>query len=196
MTMLHKRVAIVATALLVLVLLAGCGAFDRPERLTIEVTTPSSRAQVTEGDVIVSGVIDDPGATLTIADETVSLAADGAFSHVVPLAYGANRIVVRAEKEGSTTATRTINLTRALTLTILSPELMSESAADRTTISGTVSDATARVRVAGSDVPVAEDGSFALDLPLHYVETVINVSAQVADNDAVIETVTITRPEA
>lgn len=195
MTMLRKWVVLTTTVLLVLVLFAGCGASSRPQRLTIEVTTPSSRGQVTDGEVMVSGVVSDPGATLTIGDESIDISRDGAFSHTVPLAYGANRISLRAEKEGFNSASRTINLTRALTLTVLSPEKTIETSADRVMVSGTVSDPTARVRITGSDVPVAEDGSFALEVLLHYVETIINVTAQVAEADPVTETLVVNRPE-
>lgn len=192
---LRRRVALTVTALLIVALFAGCGSFSRPQRLTIEVTTPSSRGQVTDGEVMVSGVVSDAGATLTIDEERIAISRDGAFSHTVPLAYGSNRISLRAEKEGFTSATRTINMTRALTLTILSPESTIETTEDRVTVSGSVSDPTARVRITGSEASVAADGSFSLEVLLHYVETIINVTAQVAETEPVTETLTITRPE-
>lgn len=193
--MLRKWVVVTATIVVVLVLFAGCGGTSRAQRLTIEVTTPPSRGQVTDGEVMVSGVVSDPGPTLTIGEETIAISSDGAFSHTVPLEYGANRISLRAEKEGFNAASGTINLTRALTLTILSPEQTIEISGDRVTVSGTVSDPTARVRITGSEVLVSDDGSFSYEVLLHYVATIINVTAQVAEADPVTVTLVVNRPE-
>lgn len=196
MSRLRSHLVILTVLLLTLLLFVGCSGLSRPERLTVEVTTPASRGNVTEGEVLVSGVVSDAGATLTINDQTVNLTSDGAFDYTVPLGYGSNRISLRAEKEGFTAGTRTINLTRTLTLTMLSPETPLETRDSSVTVSGTVSDPTARVRIAGADAPVTEDGVFSISLPLHYIETLINVTAEVAEAAPVTETLTILRPEA
>jgi hypothetical protein len=194
---IRKRwISVTVVALLAAVVLAGCGGPSGNRRLTIEVTTPSTRGNVTEPEVMVSGVVSDAAATLRINDAAVSVSADGAFSHTVPLTYGTNRINLRAEKEGMNPSTRSLTVNRALTLTITSPEKASETAENLVTITGTISDPTARITVTGQETPVGTDGTFSVDVPLYYVETVINVTAHVDETAPVTETLTIIRPEA
>lgn len=184
------RLLVGFTALVVL--LSGCG-IGGNSRLTIEITTPATRGTVTEGEVLVSGVISDPEATVTINDEEIDLSSDGAYNLTVPLAYGQNRIIIRAEKEGSNSAQRSIALTRALILTVEEPADQSEIAGNRVTIRGTISDPTARVTVTGQDIVVAPDGGFSYDVDLYYLETVLNVTAQVPDTEPVSQFVTVRR---
>lgn len=178
--------------LALVVLLSGCG-LGGGSRLTIEITTPATRGTVTDGEVLVSGVISDPEATVYINDEEIDLSSDGAYNLTVPLAYGQNRIIIRAEKEGANSAQRSIALTRALILTVEEPADQSEVAGNRVTISGTISDPTARVTITGQDIAVAPDGRFSYDVDLYYLETVLNVTAHVADAEPVSQFVTVRR---
>jgi hypothetical protein len=183
-------------ALVSLLFLSGCSGTSSNQRITIEVTTPAARGSVTEGEVTVSGIVSDAEAALRIDDTVVPVAADGSFSHTVALAYGANRISLRAEKEGVNPGTRTLTVNRNLTLTVNSPEAATETNAASITVAGSISDPTARITVTGSDVPVIEDGTFLVEVPLYYAETVINVTAHVEGTTPVTETLTIIRPEA
>ncbi len=196
--MTKKRVPTMVLAITVLgvFLLAGCGTPSRNQRLTIEVTTPSTRGTVSEGETLVSGVVSDRSATLTINGQTVALSTDGAFSHTIPLNYGANRISIRAEKEGVTPATRSLTVTRALSLSIATPEEMTETTGTSITVSGSVSDPAAMITVTGTRISVDETGSFSVDVPLYYTETLIRVNAYVTDNVSATETLTVVRPEA
>ena len=191
--MTHKGILRVGIGVVVLVaLLAGCG-MGGGSRLSIEVTTPATRGTVTDQEVLVSGVVSDAEATLLINDEPIDVSADGAYSQTVPLAYGQNRIVIRADKEGSTAAQRTITLTRALVLTVAEPLDQSEVAGNRVVVTGTVSDPAARVTITGDDVEVGADGSFSYEVVIHYLETVLNVTAHAVDTEPVSQLVTVRR---
>lgn len=172
-------------------LLAGCGGGQSSQRLRLEITSPSSRTTVTDGVVTVSGIISDPTATVTIDEDELELNAEGAFSRDMDIAYGQNRFVVRAEKEGSSPTTRTITVTRALELVVDSPEKDFVSTSRSVRVNGSVSDPTARVYVTGSEVSVGEDGRFAVDIDLHYPLTIIPVSAVVDGVDPVTEQLSI-----
>jgi hypothetical protein len=189
-------ISIITVAVLGSIILTGCELVTRNQRLTIEVTTPSTRGNVTEPEVLVSGVVSDADATLRINDTDVEVASDGAFSLTLPLAYGSNRISLRAEKEGQNPANRSLTMNRTLTLTILAPEATIETGDSQITITGTISDPSARITVTGRESTVAPDGSFTSEIPLYYLETVINVTASVEGTSPVTETITVIRPEA
>lgn len=155
--------------------LAGCGG-PAPTRMQLEITSPSMRVETTDPEVTVTGIVSDSAATVKVNGVTVRTGSDGAFSHTVALPYGATRIVVSAEKAGATTVNRTINATRRLSLQITTPEKVSVAATNPVTVAGTVSDPAAQVFVTGSPVDLADDGSFSVDVPLHYEETIIKVA--------------------
>ncbi len=195
MTTLRKWAALSAVALLTVMVLTGCSGPKANQRLTIEITTPSARATVTDPEILVSGVVSDAKATLNVNDTAVTLSSDGAFNHTIRLAYGSNRISLRVEKEGMSPTNRSLTVTRALTLAVNSPEKNTETSEKLVTVSGTISDSTARVTITGTEVPVGEDGSFSMDVPLYYLETLINVTAHVAETEPVTETITVVRTE-
>ncbi|TVR29432.1 MAG: hypothetical protein EA404_14720 [Spirochaetaceae bacterium] len=189
--MLRLGVPIVLAVIVGLAVVA-CGG-PAPPRVRLEITSPASRAETGAAEVTVTGIVSDASATVKINDATAAVAGDGSFSHTMPLPYGTTRISVAAEVAGQSPITRTLNVTRKLALNVSSPEDNSVVAQNPVTVAGTVSDAAAKVYVAGSEVRVADDGSFSTDLPLHYAETVIKVTAQLEGTDPLSTLVTVTR---
>ncbi|TVQ35097.1 MAG: hypothetical protein EA384_16710 [Spirochaetaceae bacterium] len=173
-------------------LLVGCGS-PTPQRVRLEVTSPASRVDVTGPELTVTGIVSDASAVVKVNDAQAQVGSDGSFSHTLPLPYGPTRVTVSAELPGQTAVTRTLNITRKLALNVISPADKSVVSENRVTVDGTVSDPTARVFVTGSEVSVAEDGSFSAAVPLHYIETVIKVSAALDSLEPLSTLVTVTR---
>lgn len=191
----------VVTALAVVLVLTGCGGgstrtSSRPQRMTLQLTSPTARGSVTDSETTVTGVISEPGATVTVNEVEVEVGSDGSFTQTVPLAYGSNRILILASAEGFTDARRTLNITRNLTLDVTFPANDITVSTNRITVTGSISDPEASVRVQGYLVPVNAEGAFSRDLTLYYPSTIISIAASVADGNPVSETVTVTYPEA
>jgi hypothetical protein len=190
------RTALVVGAVgLVAVLVAACGnsgpGTAAQERLRIELTSPTVRGAVTEAETTITGVVSVPAARVLVNDTAITVGSDGAFTQTVPLAYGSNRIVVRAESEGMTAASRTLTITRSLTLTVSSPAEGTSVAQSPVAIVGKVSDPEAKVTIVGIPVDVQSDGSFSHNLALHYPSTIIAVSASVGNTAPISQTLTV-----
>ena len=195
MTIRHWRVCIVLVVIGAAAVLVGCGGGGTaraPSRVRIELTSPITRGTVTDGEVLITGVVSESSATVTVNGQEVAVGSDGAFEYVAPLVYGRNRIPIRAEADGFSDGTRAVTITRELALDVETPADGLEATENRITVTGTVSDPTATVRVVGFIVPVAADGSFSRDLSLHYPDTVITVYAEVPDHDPVSRSVRVT----
>ncbi len=181
----YRSVVIVGIVGLTALLVAACGgsnpASTAQERLRIELTSPTIRGALTESETTITGVVSDASARVTVNDTAVTPGSDGAFTYTVPLAYGSNRIVIRAEAEGMTAASRTLTVTRNLTLTVDSPADGASVSQNRLAIAGSVSDPDARVTVMGIPVTVQPDGTFSHDLALHYPSTIVAVAASVGN---------------
>lgn len=186
------KVSISILAVLAALALAACGS-PAQARLQLEITSPSSRVETADPELTVTGIISDSGATIKINGESTPIGSDGAFSHTVALPYGASRITIAAEKAGATTANRTINVTRRLMLNVDAPEAISQVQEDRVTVQGTISDHAARIYVTGRQIDVGPDGTFSTIVPLHYLETVIRVSAVLEGMDPLYTLLTVTR---
>ena len=176
------------------VVLVGCGG-QTQQRIQLELTSPSLRLETTDPEVTVTGIVSDSAATLKVAGAVVPVGSDGAFSHTVDLPYGTTRINVTAEREGYTSANRTINVTRKLVLAVTAPEKESSTSENRITVNGTVSDKAARIFVTGTEVPLAEDGSFTTTVMLHYDETIIRVAAFLDELEPLSTLLTVTRAD-
>ncbi|TVR52535.1 MAG: hypothetical protein EA426_18760 [Spirochaetaceae bacterium] len=188
----------IGAILIAVVLLAACGGASRPastpaqQRMTLQVTAPTVRDAVTENKTTVTGVISEPSAKVFVNDQAVPVAADGSFTHEISLAYGSNRIAVRAEAEGFANASRTITLNRALNLTVSSPTDNLVVNGNQLTVSGTVSDSEATVKVNGINIPLNNAGSFNQTLMLYYPLTIVNIVAQVEGMSPVTRNFTVT----
>ena len=182
----------IAVLVMAAALLMGCGS-PTPQRVRLEVTSPASRVDVTGSELTVTGIVSDASAVVKVNDARAQVGSDGAFSHTLQLPYGPTRVVVSAELAGQSAVTRTLNVTRKLALNVTSPADKSVVTENRVTVNGTVSDPAARVFVTGAEVSVAEDGSFSTAVPLHYIETVIKVSAALDSIDPLSTLVTVTR---
>ncbi len=189
----------IGAILIAVVLLAACGGGQsRPasttaqQRMTLQVTAPTVRDAVTENTTTVTGVISEPNAKVFVNDQAVPVAADGSFTHEIPLAYGSNRIAVRAEAEGFANASRTITLNRALNLTVSSPTDNLVVNGNQLTVSGTVSDPDATVKVNGINMPLNNAGAFNQTLLLYYPLTIVNVVARVEGMSPVSRNFTVT----
>lgn len=162
------------------------------ERLRVEITAPTSRTPVTEPSIMVTGIVSNNEATVTVDDQEVTLNEDGGFAHEMALAYGTNRITVKAEKEDLRTVDRTLTVPRELQLTIDTPQDNSEYTDSRITVAGAVSDTAANILVAGREVPVdSETGAWSTELDLHYPLTVLNVTANLDGVDAITQLLNI-----
>ena len=175
--------------------LVGCGgggsSAPTAERLRVDVTTPTARGAMTEGSIVLTGVVSQPTARVTVNDAAVSVGADGAFNQEVALEYGTNRFVIRADAEGFVAASRTVTFNRALTLEVTSPSAESEVSQNRLTVTGTVSDPAADVAITGVTVPVAADGSFSHTVTLHYPLNILNVTVGVAGVAPISQNLTV-----
>jgi nitrogen fixation protein FixH len=157
--------------------------------LVLEITSPQYRVEVIEGQVIVSGIVSPPSATVMVNGHEVETAEDGTFSITIELEYGENTIKVSA----TAPVTKTVTVTRLLVLEITSPQDKAEVTESPIAVTGTVSDPSAGVTVNGREVETAEDGTFSATVELEYGENTITVSAAVDGQELVTKTVTITR---
>ncbi|MEX2443316.1 MAG: hypothetical protein WD492_06915 [Alkalispirochaeta sp.] len=166
-------VALVAT----LVIRGNNNSSASEERLQLEITSPAGRDAVTEEQLTVTGIVSNPAAEITVNNEVVSVDSEGGFSHEVSLEYGDNRIIVEAAGESFRATQRTLRIPRQMILEIVTPEQDITVSENVISFTGTVSDPTASVMVAGRPVEILEDGSWSIDLDLYYPLTVINVTA-------------------
>ncbi len=159
--------------------------------LTLELTSPQDKEEVSENQITVSGTVSDPLATVTVNDGEVEVAEDGTFSTTVELDYGENTIAVSTAVEGQEPMTKTVTITRVLALEITSPEDNAEVTESPVLIKGTVSDPLATVTVNDGEVEVAEDGTFSTTVELDYGENTIAVNAAVEGQEPVTKTVMV-----
>jgi nitrogen fixation protein FixH len=169
--------------------LVGCA-----KPLTLTVTEPTDRATVTEPLVTVKGYVSDARAIVAVNDVEVSVTNEGYFDTEVALTEGENSIDVVATR-GKSVATKTVTVTYAplpaLSLEITSPEDGATVTASIVSVSGTVSDPEATVRVSDVEVEVVEDGTFSADVELTEGENVITVVATLGE-ETQTKTVTVT----
>ncbi|MFW5694422.1 MAG: hypothetical protein ACOCYB_04590 [Alkalispirochaeta sp.] len=180
-------VALVAT----LVIRGNNNSAVAEERLQLEITSPAGRDAVTDEELVVTGIVSNSAARLTVNDEVVSVDEEGGFSHPIMLEYGDNRIRVQADGEEFRAVQRTLRIPRRMVLTVSAPELDSTVGTNVINFVGTVSDLSATVMVAGRPVEIAEDGSWSTELNLHYPLTVINVTASREGIDPITQLVTV-----
>ena len=159
--------------------------------LTLELTSPQDKEEVSENQITVSGTVSDPLATVTVNDSEVEVAEDGTFSTTAELDYGENIIIVSAIAEGQEPVTKTVTITRVLALELTSPQDKEEVSENQITVSGTVSDPLATVTVNDGEVELAEDGTFSTTVELDYGENTIAVSAVVEGQQPVNKTVMV-----
>ena len=159
--------------------------------LTLELTSPQDKEEVSENQITVSGTVSDPLATVTVNDSEVEVAEGGTFSTTAELDYGENIIIVSAIAEGQEPVTKTVTITRVLALELTSPQDKEEVSENQITVSGTVSDLLATVTVNDGEVELAEDGTFSTTVELDYGENTIAVSAAVEGQEPVTKTVMV-----
>jgi len=189
-----KRISVLILAVsLILIFAAGCQRQETAPRLRLQVTAPSSRATVSDSSVTVSGIVSDAAAEVAVMDIPASVDSDGSFSAEVPLAYGENRVSVRATVADQSPITRTLTVTRNLVLEVDSPEDMGIVDEDLINVMGRVSDIAAVVLVNGIEAAVQEDGSFSLPLELYYPTTTVNITTQLDGVDPISRMVTVSR---
>ncbi|MCK4515206.1 MAG: hypothetical protein KAU31_08110 [Spirochaetaceae bacterium] len=192
---LSRALLFLTAAVAIAAVLAACGGggtASSTKRMRLDVTSATSRGTITEGSITISGVISEPTATVTVNEKTVPIESDGSFSEEVELVYGSNRIQITAEADGFVTANRTISVTRALKLTVETPENDLDVPGTRVTVAGTVSDPTAEVRVNGRPVAVEMNGNYSHELVLYYPLTIISVIAGVEGMAPISQNITVT----
>jgi flagellar hook assembly protein FlgD len=159
--------------------------------LTLEITSPEDAAEVNTSPTIVSGIVSDPEVTVTVNDNEVEVAADGTFSTPVEIDYGKNTITVVATPENWQPVIKMVDITRILTLKVVSPQDNTEVTENPVTVKGIVSDPTAIVTVNGLEVTPSDNGTFSAQLELEAGENDIVVSATVAEDAPITKTVTV-----
>ena len=159
--------------------------------LTLEMTSPQDKAEVTDNSIIVSGVVSDPDVTVTVNENEVTISEDGTFSTPVELHYGENTITINATPENWQPVTRIVNITRVLTLQVVSPQDNTEVTESPITIKGIVSDPSAIIMVDGLEVELADNGTFSTQLELEHGENMIVVSAIVEEQTPVTKTIAV-----
>ena len=159
--------------------------------LTLEIDSPQDKSEITEGSIIVSGTVSDPSAVVTVNGQQAEIATAGTFSASAELNYGENTITVEATVDGWETETRTVSVTRILTMIVTSPYDGAEVAESPITISGFVSDPAAVVTVDGQEAAITEDGTFSTSAELNSGENIIVVTATVEGQEPVTKTLTV-----
>ena len=160
-------------------------------KLTLEITSPQNNAEVTESSIIVSGVVSDAAVVVTVNENQIEISEDGTFSAPVELHYGENTITVNATAEDWEPVTRTVTITRILTLQVVSPQDNAEVTESSIIIKGIVSDPSAVVTVDGLEIELADNGTFSTSLDLDHGENIIVVSATVNGQEPVTKTLAV-----
>ena len=160
-------------------------------KLTLEITSPQNNAEVTESSIIVSGVVSDAAVVVTVNENQIEISEDGTFSAPVELHYGENTITVNATAEDWEPVTRTVTITRILTLQVVSPQDNAEVTESPIIIKGIVSDPSAVVTVDGLEIELADNGTFSTSLDLDHGENIIVVSATVNGQEPVTKTLAV-----
>jgi nitrogen fixation protein FixH len=168
---------------------------EAPE-LSLEIISPEDGAELTGSPVMVSGNVSDASANVTINGVEAEVTEDGTFSASVELTEGENTIEVEATAEGREPVSEIITVTYApevpeLSLDITAPEDGAELTESPVTVSGNVSDASAKVTVNGIEAEVTEDGTFSIGVELIEGENTIEVEATAEGKAPVIETIIV-----
>jgi flagellar hook assembly protein FlgD len=189
----NRILAIFAVVFLAAVFLVSSCNGEPSQPLVLEITSPQNRAETTDDLVMLSGIVSDPAAVVSVNGQAVEVTEDGSFTTGVNLGYGENTIQVSAEAEGEESVNKTVIVTRILTMEITSPEDKAEFTESPIVISGTVSDPAALVTVNGRDIETAQDGSFAASVELDYVRNVIIVTCAIEGQQPVTKLLTVNR---
>jgi len=172
---------------------------EMPEvpELSLEITSPEHGAELTEGTIIVNGNVSDATANVTVNGVKAEVTEDGVFSASIELVEGENTIEVEAKSEGKDSVIRALTVTYTpetseLSLEIISPEDGAELTESPVTVSGNVSDSSAKVTVNGIEAEVTEDGTFSISVELSEGENTIEVEVTAEGKAPVTETIIVT----
>lgn len=157
--------------------------------LTLKVDSPQDKAEVAESRVVVSGVVSDPTAIVTVNGREAEVGSDGVFAATVELNYVKNTILVRAQVNGQLPVTRILDITRILILEIDSPSGLVETTDGSIAVSGKVYPPSAKVTINGAEIETTKDGSFITEVDLKYGENSLVVNAI----DPVTRTISVVR---
>ncbi len=167
--------------------------------LSIEITSPADDTESVTDKVTITGQVNDPAAEVKVNDAETEVDVNGAFSAQVTLSEGENTIEAVATK-GELQATDSIKITYtppapSLSVKISSPEDGAELTESPVTVTGTVSNASAAVKVNDVEAEVAEDGTFTAQVELTEGENTIAAKAALNDAEGTDSiTVTYTAP--
>ena len=198
---MSKKVVMLG-ALLVMSLLAiplvGCA-----KPLTLGVYEPQDGATFTASPVEVRGYVSDPKATVWVNDYEVVLTKypkTAVFTTTIDLSEGENTIKVTAARgkpdKWKDVIERTIIVTysveKPLTIELSLPEDKAELTESPVTVSGKVSNPTAKVNINEVEAEVTEDGTFSATVELIEGENAIEIVATVEGKEPVAQTITVT----
>ena len=130
-----------------------------------------------DGLTVVSGVVSEPAASVSVAGIPAMVHADGSFAVPVSLVEGTNAIAIVATDAAGNSATSTLSVTRDSTAPALTmADLPSETSSATITVSGTVESGISFVTVNGQPVAVT-GGTYSTPVALSFGSNVIFVEA-------------------
>jgi hypothetical protein len=151
---------------------------NAPPEVAIVAPTPSSRVAAGTVHVVVTATDDDAIASVTIGGTAATQTAAG-YEADVNVAEGSNQIAVAATDRAGNSTTAQVALTRYSlpSIAITSPADLSTLTTSSVTVSGTVNDPAATVRVNGIVASVGGGTFSAANVPLEQGRTVITAVA-------------------
>ena len=158
----------------------------------ITISKPTNNSVTSQVAQTLTGTLSE-SASLTINDQTVTVAADNSFTYSATLTEGVNtfNIVATDTVTNATNETFTVTLdTKAPVITVASPA--DNSITNKTTqaISGSLNE-TATLTINGQSVTVGADNSFSHSVSLNFGSNLISFVATDEANNATTKTLTV-----
>jgi len=160
----------------------------------LKVLGPANGTLTNQTSVVVNGET-EPGATVLVAGNLVTVNAQGKYSTVVPLgSEGLNAIVVVARDALNNTAAATVTVRRDTVVgyNLSAPKDGLKVRTKNVTVSGKAEPG-ATVVIGNVTVPLGADGSFSLSVPLKYGANPITLAVKDTAGNSEAVTLTVTR---
>jgi hypothetical protein len=128
---------------------------------TVEITSPAANSLVNTKVVTVAGIVDSKAATVTVSGQTATIAAGSFTAKDVALAEGANTITAKAVSSAGNTGTASLRImvdTVQPRIAITSPKDQTLTNKKMITVTGTVDDPTAIIKVNNTPVQISKGG--------------------------------------
>jgi hypothetical protein len=163
---------------------------------SVEIKSPKSGSVQPADTVTIQGQLKGTESTLKVGGYPAALLPDGTFSSIVRLADGDNFIEIIAETPDNKISKRMLYLSHIsvppLTVAITSPANGASINASPVTVTGTMSDATARVAVNGIQAVISNNSFSASDVALQEGSNTITAYAVDKYNQTATGTINVT----